>query len=118
LKFIDGTHLVMSSVSDIVVGVHAGVQIPITEKIQFKPIVGYNYGTGAGSSGTLTSKGNSMLWARGEIPFTINRQWMVKLHGDYQSRQATIEGKIGANNDKWETDSVLLGGGADVFYTF
>lgn len=118
LKFTSGTDLEMGRVDDIVVGVHVAAQIPFSDKIFFKPILGYNYGTGAGNSGALTAEGNSKFWFRAELPWSIARRFTLKLHADYSARQATIKGKIGNNNDKWETDSTIVGGGLDAIFVF
>lgn len=118
LKFVDGTHLEMGKVQDIVVGIHVGAQLPISEKIQFKGILGYNYGTGAGGAGNLSSENDTKLYARLELPWTITQNISLKFHGDYSTRNATIKGDVGNNKDKWTTDTTILGGGADLGYTF
>lgn len=118
LAFTSGSVLEMGKVEDIVVGVHGAVQIPFSDKIFFKPILGYNYGTGAGQSGTLRAEMNSKLWFRAEIPWQIARMFTLRLHADYSARQATVKGRSGNFTDKWETDSTIVGGGLDAIFVF
>ncbi len=118
LKFTTSTRLEMGKVDDIVVGVHLAAQLPFNDKIYFKPILGYNYGTGAGQSGALTAESNSKFYFRGEVPWLLTRRFTLKLHGDYSARQAVIKGTIGTNKDKWETDSTIIGGGLDAIVVF
>lgn len=118
LKFTSATRLVASKVDDIVVGVHGAIQIPFNDRVYFRPVAGFNYGTGAGQSGALTSTYNTSLFLRLELPVVAARWLTLKGHADYSSRQATIEGTIGTNKDKWETDSTILGGGVDAIFVF
>jgi hypothetical protein len=118
LNFASGTDLVMSRLEDIVVGLNIAYQVPLTDKLLLKPILGYNHGTASGNSGTLTPKSNSRLYLRMELPWMWSQQTTVRFHGDYSLRKAEAEGTTGSNFDPWETNSANLGIGADIAYRF
>jgi hypothetical protein len=118
LQFVGASQLKMGKVQDIAVGIKAGLQLPFTDSVFFRGQLAYNYGTGAGNSGELTPPNNSSFAVDLAVPWQINAHHGLNPHVDYVTRQATIEGKIGSNKDKWATDSTTLGGGVDYVYTF
>lgn len=118
LQFINSSVLEMGKVQDIAVGVKAGLQLPFTDSIYFRGTLAYKYGTGAGNSGELTPQNNTSFAVDLAVPWQINSHHGLNPHVDYITRQATIEGKIGNNKDKWATDSTTFGGGVDYIFTF
>jgi len=118
LKFQTGTDLVISSVQDIVAGVRFAVQIPFSDKLLFRPMIGYNYGTSLGNSGSLSAVRNSKVYFRADLPWSVLTKLDLNFHLDFESRQALVEGTNGNNQDRWATDSTVLGGGLDVFWKF
>lgn len=99
----------MGGVDDIVVGLRATYQAPITDTILFLTTVGYNMGTGIGNSGFLTSKDNSNLYVKAEGTWSFKGNQDVGLGFDAAMRTASLEGKLGSNTFEWKTASTLLG---------
>lgn len=114
LNFTGGSTLAMSKLEDIVLGLNASYQMPLTDKLLFKPIIGFNYGMASGDSGTLTPKSNSKFYLRTELPWLMSESMVLRFHGDFSLRKAEAEGTTGSNFDPWETNSANLGVGADL----
>ncbi|MBY0386293.1 hypothetical protein K2X05_14140 [bacterium] len=114
LNFVSSSRLTMASLEDIVLGLNVAYQMALTDKLLFKPMLGYNHGTASGDSGVMTPKSNSRLYIRAELPWMWSEKTIIRFHGDYSLRKAEAEGTIGSNFDPWKTDSANLGVGADL----
>jgi hypothetical protein len=116
LAFTDSSHLKMSNVQDIVVGLNFRVQFPISDRFIIHLTPGYNMGTGIGNSGTLTSKNNSTAYGLLGARYEFNVHHALGIDGDMALRNAKLKGKVGNNDDTWTTMSTEVGG--RVTYTF
>lgn len=118
LDFVGGSTLAMSKLEDIVVGLNTSMQWRLTDSVLIKPILGFNYGTTSGDSGTLTPKSNLKMYLRTEVPWAVTSLYTLRFHGDFSLRRAEAEGLNGVNQDVWETNSANLGLGLDFIAHF
>lgn len=118
LGFVDSVRLQMDRVNDVVFGGLVTYQQPITAWVSLDTTLGYNMGTGVGNSGQLTSKSNSSLYLTMAADWSFKENHSANLGLSYLSRTAELEGKIGSNKIKWETESSQLGLKAAYNYTF
>lgn len=109
LNFATSSNLVMSKIQDFIVGVHLTYQEPFSDNFLFKVIAGYNYGTGLGNSGYLTSKSNSSYYADGGAEWTVTEHNSILGFAEFRARSANVNGVKGTVNDTWTTTSSLLG---------
>ena len=109
VKFEGANDLYLSKVQDIIIGLNLNWQIPINDSWGFKANAGYNYGTGMGNTGALTSKNNNSLVAGAGVEYQFPRLHSVSASIDYKSRSAKIKGVIGNNTDTWTTKSSDIG---------
>ena len=109
LNFESGSLLSLTKVKDVVIGASIAYQEPFTESLLFKIIAGYNYGTGIGNSGYLTSKKNSSYFVDPGLEWTITEHNLLLGYFEYKARSANISGRIGNTDAKWDTTSSLLG---------
>ncbi|MBX9767326.1 MAG: outer membrane beta-barrel protein [Bdellovibrionales bacterium] len=118
LDFASSSTLKLSQVRDIIFGLNLAYQIPLTDQTRLRLKVGYNKGTGAGNSGTLTSKENTSYYLLGELNWSFNDHHSMVVGGEYRARDANLSGKRGVNTDTWKTTSVILGLQLSYVYTF
>lgn len=118
LNFVDGTHLEISKVQDFVLGGHVNFQLPIVQDLALKFETGYNYGTGVGNTGNLTSKSNSSYYGQIQADWIIKEKHRLTAGVNYTARQAKLSGTVGAIKDKWKTDSTAVGGTFGYAYIF
>ncbi len=112
-------HLVLTRVQDIIVGLNLAYQMPAGESLLFRIMAGYNYGTGIGNSGYLTSKNNTSYYANGGVEWTIGQHNLIHVLAEFKSRQAKVSGNVNANvKDTWETASTSFGGKVGYSYSF
>ncbi len=111
LNFVQGTstNLNLSKVQDIIIGVNADYQEPFADKFLFKAIIGFNYGTGLGNSGYLTSKSNYSYYGDAGAEWSVTEHNIIQVFAEYRLRTAQISGQVGNITDKWDTKSSLLG---------
>ena len=118
LEFTTGTALKMGKVEDIVIGLTLDYQFPVVESLLLTAMMGYNYGTGVGNSGSLTSKENNAIYARLGSQWTVASRHEISANVEYNMRTAKLKGLVGSNTDSWETTSTILGLRAAYGYTF
>lgn len=116
LSFVTGTNLKLDHLQDIVAGLNLTYQSPITDKILFRSTIGYNYGLGIGSSGTVTSKGNSSYYLKLGAGWDINDHHGIGVDVFWHNRNAKMADKTNAVNDEWTTKATELG--ARLAYTY
>lgn len=109
LNFVTSSNLVLSKVQDFIVGVNLAYQEPFSDNFLFKLIGGYNYGTGLGNSGYLTSKSNSSYYADAGAEWNVTEHNTVLGFAEFRARSANVNGVKGSVNDTWTTTSSLLG---------
>lgn len=114
----DTSHLAMSKVEDVVVGPRIGYQTPIRESMLFRMNLGYNFGTGVGNSGALTSKSNSTLYLDAGANWAFMQNQSLALGFDYRIRTANLAGRVGSNDFTWTTKSSIIGGRLAYTYSF
>jgi hypothetical protein len=106
VNYSSNTSLAMDRVQDLIIGVNLTYQIPAGTALLFRVMGGYNYGTGIGNSGSLTSKNNSSYFADISLDFHIGEHNIIAVGADYKARTA----KVSNANDSWETDASTFGG--------
>ncbi|MGZ3721434.1 MAG: hypothetical protein ACXVA9_00805, partial [Bdellovibrionales bacterium] len=109
VNYTSNTSLALARVQDIIIGVNLAYQAPFGEKFLFRAVVGYNYGTGIGNSGYLTSKNNSSLYGNAGFEWNVTEHNIITLGGEFKARQAKVSGLKGSTQDSWQTDSTILG---------
>ncbi len=112
------TRLTLNKVADFTIGVNAKYEMPFRDNILFTLVGGYNMGTGAGNSGSLTSTSNSSYYVKALTDWNVKGNHTANFQFDYSARAAKLEGKIGSNSPKWDTDSTIMGLRAGYTYTF
>jgi hypothetical protein len=112
--------MALAKVQDLIIGANFTGQFPFTDMFLFKAIVGYNYGTGAGNSGVMTSKTNSSYYITGQTDWYVgqSKKHDIILGLDFKGRTASISGKVGAVEDTWDTKSTMFGFRGGYAYTF
>ncbi len=118
LTFQGQNDLYLGQVNDIIIGLNLNWQIPFGDRWGFKAKAGYNYGTGMGNSGALTSKSNNSIVGSAGLEYSFPRLHSIYGAVDYKNRSAKIKGKVGINEDTWTTNSSLIGFKAGYNYTF
>lgn len=106
VNYSTSTNLVMDRIQDLIIGVNLTYQIPVGPAFLFRLIGGYNYGTGAGNSGALTSKNNSSYFADLRLDYRIGEHNIIAVGADYKARTA----KVSNSTDSWGTDTSSFGG--------
>ena len=110
INYIDNTHLALTRVQDIILGLNVTYQEPFSEKFVFKVTAGFNYGTGLGNSGYLTSKGDSSYYLDGGAEWSLTEHNIIQALVEYKARMAKVSGNIGNTTDTWQTNSSAFGG--------
>jgi hypothetical protein len=118
LNFTSGSDLTLSKVQDIILGVNLAYQTAVGEHFLFKTSIGYNYGTGLGNTGALTSKNNSSYFGKAGVEYNLTSHQIILADLNYMARSAKISGKRGNNDDTWNTKSALLGFKIGYLYSF
>ena len=118
VNYVTNKQLVLVKVQDIMVGLNLAYQYPISDVLLFRAMIGYNYGTGLGNSGYLTSQNNSSYFANANLEWSLSQQNTIQFGAELKARQAKVSGQIGPNTDSWQTDSTAFGGKLGYIRTF
>lgn len=118
LDFTGSTDLELSKVDDVILGVNVGYNHPLFTGAILRLKLGYNMGTGAGSSGELTSKSNSSLLFRGDVEWMWKEKHGFGIGAEYVSRNAKVEGLRGNNTDEWESAITTMAFRGSYFFEF
>jgi hypothetical protein len=110
VNYVTNNDLTLQRVQDLVLGVNLAYQAPIGNTILFRAMAGYNYGTGMGNSGYLTSKNNSSYYLNAGIEWTVTEHNLINILAEWKQRNAKVSGPIGGNTDSWQSDSSQIGG--------
>jgi len=124
VNFTSATDLALTREQDFYIGANLTYQQPITEPLLFTAKIGYNYGTGLGTSGYLTSKGDTSYYLNAGVEWTIARHHVILVNGEYKHRDAKVQGSIPSSGgssvltDTWQTNSSYLGARLGYLYSF
>jgi hypothetical protein len=110
VNFVGNSELSLTRIQDYIIGVSVLYQEPFSDKFLFKAVVGYNYGTGLGNSGYLTSSSDSSYYGDAGVEWTVSEHNLVTVMGEYLARNANVSGVRGSTKDSWQTNSSLIGG--------
>jgi hypothetical protein len=120
LAFSTSSLMKMSSVQDITIGLNLTGTTPFSVFVA-KGVLGIDYGTGLGNSGTLESKGDYDAFVTAQLDWYVdpNKQHDISIGFDYRYRDAKISGPTsGGLTDTWETKLGVYGGRVGYSYQF
>ena len=118
LDFTDSVTLALGKVQDVVLGVNVGYNHPLSAGMLLRFKLGYNMGTGSGSSGELTTKINNSVSAGADIEWNLKGPHGITVGTEYKKRSAKVEGKRGTNNDTWKSEITTTSFKFGYLYTF
>lgn len=107
LGFTDGTTLAMTTASNISYGLNLFAQYPLIGSSLLQARIGYIMGSGVGQSGELTHKKDTSYYFNGQIEWSM-MNGLMNTGFNYRARTSTVEGKIGANTDRWDNSIGML----------
>lgn len=110
LKFHDpaNNRLSLDRYQDLIVGLHFGYQSPVTDNLMFRARAGYLFGTGTGTSSTVTPKNSSSYFLRLGTAYEFTVRQALGTEVEFVNRTSTLRDKAGTNGS-WATRSTDLG---------
>lgn len=119
LQYVSGTALEISKATDIILGLNFTYQRSFSDKLIGKFGAGYNYGTGIGNKGYLTSKSNTSYFLKFAPEWNIKGNHSILGNVEYKARKAKLSGKVSATlTDTWLTEATTVAFGLGYLYSF
>lgn len=109
LEFSNGSNLKLGGAQSLVTGVNISYFSPITDKVLFRALAGYNFGSGTGNTGSATPSNHSTYYLRLGAGYEFNRRHSVVADVDWFNRSTTLKDRHGNVSDSWTIKSTDLG---------
>ncbi len=110
LDFTDNTNIQIAKIRDMVAGINLNWQYPVIYNVKFQSKLGYLSGLKIGQSSNLGVTKNSKMTLDAGFEWPIGTNKHITAMVNYVSRDASVEGKSGANTDTWTTKASMLAG--------